>query len=445
MTAPVMNQGDDYNLSRTKYGPVRLILLSPWYFPTVVALAFAIRLCWILIFHPNPVSDFAFYFHSGESIARGHGYSHNGGSPTAYFPVGYPLFLGMLFRVAGVSVTVAQMANLFLSAATLSLVYRIARDLFKSELAGRLSLLFLAVYPDNIAYASLVGVETLYLFLLFLGVALLLPCVSVKGRVRPGRLLAAGLVFGFATLVKAQTLLLPGFLLLLFPQFSWERISIVNRLKTVAILYVALIVVLFPWVIRNHGLYKDFVFSNNDGLNLYIGNGPEANGTFVTIPWFNVGDDTWKEYEVNQIARSEAIDYIKTHPLQTLNLMPKKLIALFDSGDGVYWNIEGIGSESIWTQYVLTLVDQINATYELVVIFLFIVSLAFGCWRRLRHGKGFGWPLVGIVVIFYFIGIFLVYFGAARFHFPIIPWMTIYSAALLSSPFPEFVPSRTSA
>lgn len=432
MTNPVMKQGDDHHIIRTEHSPVHSILLSPWYLPAVLTLAFAIRLCWILIFHPNPVSDFSFYFRSAESIARGYGYTKHGGFATAYFPVGYPLFLAMLFRVFGASVTVAQTANLILSVASLWLAYWIARDLFRSELAGRLSLLFLAIYPNNIAYTSLVGVEIFHLFLLFLGVALLLPCISIKGTAHPGRLLIAGLVFGFATLIKVQTLLLPALLLLLFPQFSWEGRSLVNRLKRVAILYVALIVVLSPWVIRNYRLYNDIVLSNNDGLNLYIGNGLEANGTWVPIPWFPVGNNTLDEYKINKMARREAIDYMKTHPLQTLKLMPKKLIALFYPGDGVYWNIMGTGSEPKLARCVLRLLDQLNTIYEFLVFVFLIASLLFGCWKRLRLGKGHGWPLLGIVVILYFISIYLVYYGAARYHFPIIPWMIMYSAALLS-------------
>jgi 4-amino-4-deoxy-L-arabinose transferase-like glycosyltransferase len=165
----------------------------------------------------------------------------------------------MLFWIFGVSVSVALTANLILSLASLVLAYWIARDLFRSELAGRLSLLFLVMSPNNIAYTSLVGVEIFYLFLLFLGVSLLLPCISIKEAAHPGRLLIAGLVFGFATLVKAQTLLFPAFLLLLFLQFSWEGRSLINRLKRVAILYVALIGVRIPWIIRNYSLYNDML------------------------------------------------------------------------------------------------------------------------------------------------------------------------------------------
>jgi hypothetical protein len=67
------------------------------------------------------------------------------------------------------------------------------------------------------------------------------------------------------------------------------------------------------------------------------------------------------------------------------------------------------------------------------MIVFFIASLVFGSWKRLRHGKGIGWPLMGITVIDYFVGIYLVYYGSPRYHFPIIPWVIMYSAALLSS------------
>ena len=238
---------------------------------------------------------------------------------------------------------------------------------------------------------------------------------------------------GLRRLSKRRLFCCLPFLLLLFPQFSWEGRSLVDRLKKVAILYVALIGVLIPWVVRNYGLYKDVVLSNNDGLNLYIGNGPDANGTWVAIPWIDAGNNTLDEYKINQVARREAIDYIKTHPLHTLMLMPKKLIALFDQGDGVYWNIKGKGSELIFARYVLRLFDHFNSSYEYVVFFVLFASLLIGCWKRLRLGKGHGWPLLGIVIIFYFIGIYLIYYGAARYQFPIIPWMIMYSAALLSS------------
>ncbi len=424
---------------------IRSILLSPWYLPAIITLAFAVRLCWIVVFDPKPVSDFSFYFQCAESIARGFGYVKHGGFATAYFPVGYSLFLGTLFWVTGISIATAQTANLVLSVVSLVLVYWIARELFTSELTGRLSILLLAIYPNNIAYTPLLGVEVLHLFMLLLGVAILLPCISNSERSRTGRLVIAGLVFGLATLVKMQTLLLPAFILLLFPQFSGEQRSLSIRLKMMGILYAVMIAVLAPWIVRNYILYDDLVLSNNDGLNLYMGNGPEANGTWVAVPWFPQDNNTQEEYKLNQTARREAFGYIKDHPFRTLTLIPDKLIALLSHGDGVYWNIVGTRSKFKAGGSILRRSDQINTIYEIVLLILFIASLLFGIWKRLQRGRGHGWPLLGILVIAYFIVIYLVYYGAARYHFPISPWAMMYSAALLSVLFERVPQANRSA
>ena len=428
---------DIYKAASGEKDSVRPILSSRWFIPTVVVAGFAVRLCWILTFHPTPVSDFNFYFQSAASIASGHGYVTEGGFATAYFPIGYSLFLATLFWVFGASVIVAQMANLILSMMSLVLVYWIARDLFCSEIVGRLSLLFSAVYLNNVAYTALVGVETLYLFLLLLGVALLMTSPSRKRFARHGRLVISGLVFGFATLVKVQTLLLPVLILLLPPRLEMRLRFNVDRVKKVAILYVSLIAVLTPWVVRNYGLYHNIVLSNNSGINLYIGNGPEATGRWVGIPWFGIRNDTLDEYKVDQVAGKKAVNFMRTHPWQTLKLAPKKLFALYFHGDGVLWNIIGIPRESEMSRSLLRVLDKVNAVYEFLIFMLFVPSLIYGCWRRLRIGKGYGWPLLGSVIIFYFTGIYLVYYGMARHNFPIVLWMMMYSAALLSSLFAE--------
>ncbi len=438
-----MNQGDGHRGPGAGANAIHSILLSRWYLPTVLVVAAAMRLVWILFFQPNPVSDFAFYFRSAESIAQGFGYNAHG-TPTAYFPVGYPLFLGMCFRIFGVSVTVAEVANLICSMGSLALAYGIARQLFKSEVAGRLSLLFLAVYPNDIAYTSLVSVEVLYVFLLLLGVALVLPCIATNAPLHPGRLILAGLAFGVATLVKVQTLLLPVFLLLLIPQFSWEGKSLVNRMKKGAVLYVALILVLCPWIVRNYEIYNDIVLSNNGGTNLYIGNGPEADGTWVEPPVFDTSEGVMHDYYNDQAARREAIVYIATHPWRTLALLPKKFLALFDHGDGMYWNDIGTPNKSASRKNLLQWLSQANAIYESTIYVGVAAAFLFAVWKRLQTRSGTGWSRTGTVVILYFVAVYLAYYGARRYNFPIMPWMIMYSAAFLSSLVPDASQKKTS-
>jgi hypothetical protein len=113
----------------------------------------------------------------GYSVAADSFWPHNipprvGGtlenrSPTAYWPVGYPAFLGLLFTLFGSSLFMAQAGNVILYTGVLVFASYIGKTLFEAELVGRVTLLLLAFYPDHIAYSSLLASEVLFLFLLW--------------------------------------------------------------------------------------------------------------------------------------------------------------------------------------------------------------------------------------------------------------------------------------
>lgn len=161
--------------------------------PLCLGAAIALRLAWVALVTPQPVSDFRWYYERASELANGQGYSVTaatywpeyiippvllspamGRVPTAFWPVGYPAFLALIFTVSGPSLLAAKLANVALSAGVLLLSYRIAARLFASRLVAGGTLLLLGFYPDHIAYSSLLSTEILFLFLLLLGVALLL-------------------------------------------------------------------------------------------------------------------------------------------------------------------------------------------------------------------------------------------------------------------------------
>ena len=63
-----------------------------------VGLAAIMRLFWIFAVDTQPVSDFNWYFERAIEISRGNGYSIDG-KPTAFWPVGYPAFVGIVLFV----------------------------------------------------------------------------------------------------------------------------------------------------------------------------------------------------------------------------------------------------------------------------------------------------------------------------------------------------------
>jgi hypothetical protein len=87
--------------------------------------AFVIRLLWIVFFPVAPQSDYLWYFQRAMSIATGAGYAINGTS-TAYWPIGYPLFLGCLLRLSWINTAFPLLINVLLSTYTIYFLYRIA-------------------------------------------------------------------------------------------------------------------------------------------------------------------------------------------------------------------------------------------------------------------------------------------------------------------------------
>jgi hypothetical protein len=91
-----------------------LALANPYFVPVCFITYLSLRLGLILAVPIDQYSDNLWYYNRGISIGSGQGYSE-GGVPTAYWPPGWPRFLGPLFWLFGPSALVGQIANLTLS------------------------------------------------------------------------------------------------------------------------------------------------------------------------------------------------------------------------------------------------------------------------------------------------------------------------------------------
>ncbi len=206
----------------------------------------------------QPISDFSWYHLRGVDLANALGYVE-AGEPTAYWPVGYPAFLGMLYSIFGQSVSVAKLANILLYMGVIFLCYRLTRSLFRSEIVGRISILIIAFYPNHIAYSSLLSCEILCLFLLLPGTFFL---VSMDRGVFDFAI--SGMIFGLACWVKAQTLPLAGVVLVSYYGYSRKK-SPGKMLRNLLRVYGVIVLVISPWIARNYLVFGQFVYISNNG------------------------------------------------------------------------------------------------------------------------------------------------------------------------------------
>lgn len=253
-----------------------------WLVLAAVLVGLALRVVWGLSVarEPSGLVDSTRYLATARQIAAGHGLVEPlSGYPTAYYPPGYPLFLGAVAWLSRPFTDDLPRAIVLVQAVLGALscglgavfVRRIA-----GAAAGVAAAFGLALYPNLIFHSGTILGETLYiaLFLAFLVALTTGGLGQVKGRV----VLGAGVVLGLAVLVRPISLAIVP-----VATVAWLVAGLGRRraLAATGILVAGVALCVVPWTVRNAIRLHEFVpISTNTGDNLCIGHGPEANGAF---------------------------------------------------------------------------------------------------------------------------------------------------------------------
>jgi len=378
----------------------------------------------LLLIEVTPTSDFGWYYARAQDIAAGRGFVEDG-VLTAFWPVGWPGFLGGLLSLFGPHVLVGQVANLVLSTTVIGLTGTIGMRLFAGSAAWRVAALIIAVLPNQIAYVPLLSVEIFFEFLLLLGFLLLMSPSAVAA-------LAAGLVFGVAALTKSQAVLLPvvlGLPLLLLPaawQADWRRLR--RWIRTMVLAGVGMLVVMLPWTARNYAVFHTLIpVSTNGGYTLLTGNNSSARGGYT--PDDPLVEDLSKnprdQIEMDRMAKQRAWQWIGQNPGRFVKLIPAKIWFLW-SGDGeAEWLYQSGYSQYDTYTLLFRAVRVLNQVLYVVLLALAAASLPpMLRQRRSLPARCFsGWAAIG-----YFTAVSVVFSGQSRFHFTLMPFIALYAA-----------------
>lgn len=427
----------------------------------VLLCALVIRLMWVLFVDSIPVSDSQWYFERALAIARGEGYSVNG-RHTAFWPVGYPGYLGILFKLLGPSLLIAKVSNVILGIAGIFISYLICKKIFSSEIVARIAVVLIAIHPNALAYTSLLLSEQTH-FTIFAAAVLI--HLSIRDGAKWGvvLMLLAGVLYGVGTLIKPQTLFFP--VIVEVAVFLWERNwkSLKGSFIVLLVLITMQILTLLPWSLRNYAVFGKFVLvSNNGGVNLVIGNNPKARGNYSGIDYYNRNIQTGSELEDDENAEKFAIHYVLTHPWETLKILPRKFFYLYyEDSDGFRWNEKGMVRDAEMKGYdfkqdafyeeflrnplrrlkVVFTSDPLKAFFVLCILvsclYYYPMMLIFISFILLQFIKDKGRMLllsrqnVAFFIIVGFTGLYMPFFGISRFHFAMMPFVAMFAASFI--------------
>lgn len=404
---------------------VGIPVASSSYRPMLIgALVFLLisRLAIIYAFDVAPTSDMEWYFGRAQEFLRTGRYAENGIS-TAYWPVGYPVFLASVMGVFGNKVLVGQLANLALSAGCLLVLHRFCMDRFGGSKVADVAVVLLAVYPNHMGYSVGLYSEPLYTLLLLVLVAYTKPDSSLQ------RFALMGFVVGVATLVKAQMLLLGPILLFMLALRNWSRPALFLAANRALIASLFMVVTILPWTWRNQVVMGAPVpVSTNGGMSLLAGNNPsmtsqldrsfnDRDPLFQTVQ-FSVAD----QVAADQRAKAAAWEWIAENPGKFIVLMPKKVFRL--------WIPDGESEWSFQAGYAQYEDHKIGFRTVRVVNQLFYWVLLAGCAYGLIRYLNFKDPstLVVPLIMVFFTALSMVFSGQSRYHAPLMPFVIAYAA-----------------
>jgi 4-amino-4-deoxy-L-arabinose transferase-like glycosyltransferase len=401
----------------------------------IVLVATTLRLAWVLYAarEPRGFHDPTLYEVFAARIADGHGYTAANGEATTYYPVGYIGALGAVVRLVGltpipenVSMT-AAVFNLVLGVGTVVLTFEVGRRLFDNR-TGLIAAAVMALWPNLVFHTAVILTETLFIFLVMAAVLVLVALPASTERIGWRRLAVFGVILALSVLVRPISLmLLPVLLVVLVVASAGWRLSI----GYVLIATLAMVLVLTPWTIRNVYETDSFVaISTNLGDNLCMSRHAGATGAFQSGSACTVRARGLKtpeyEVEVNNTNIRRAVRFVKSHPLSEAKLVfLRGYHTVKNDHDGLLAS-ESYGANpfipSVWRRVL-----------EIVADAYFFVTLVLGLLAVPAFlGRHRPWRLFFLLAGAALAVQPLIFFGDPRFHVPVLPFVAVLAAVLLT-------------
>lgn len=264
----------------------------------------------------SPISffpDSTSYIHLSKIIFSGVYFEDNQAMP------GYPIFLFLSDKIFSNYFILDILVSSFLVLIAGKLYYKI----FKDELGAKICVLFFAIYPFNILYASLLLSENSYIFFNIVGFTFLYSNRNVLGS-----------LFIVISILIRPTLDLLNIIIIMGVSYFVFKDHYKITIKKIIIFIGLYCVILSPWWIYNYERFGQFVkLTPGFGLVIYSGNNElnkTGGGNYREDFNFDIIAGEKDPLKKNKIMRDAAINFIIENPIRFIELSIKRFIRFFN-------------------------------------------------------------------------------------------------------------------
>ncbi len=395
-----------------------------WLAIAIFALATVLRLFYLteirkMPFFDHPIMDASYHDTWARRVAQG---EIIGDEPFFRAPL-YPYFLGLTYKISNGSYLLPRLVQFMLGGATSVLVFLLAYK-YSGKVGGIFAGVACATYPVLIYYDGELLTESLFTFLSTSSIYLLDKAIKAK----PKLVFISGLLLGLAMITRPTIGIFLPFALLGVILFCHRK-----ALSSILLL-VGISIPITPVTLHNYLVSGEFIpIVWQAGLNLYLGNNPDANGWSATsselrkdwwggykdmieIPKMELGRKP-KYAEVSSYWTKRAIAYVRSQPGKWMKLTLKKV--------SLFWGRLEFPNNQDYNFMRM----KSNVLRNPVFNFATIAPLALlGLFLGIRNRDLY---FVNAFVITFFLGT-IAFFVCARYRIPVVPSLCILAGYVLS-------------
>jgi 4-amino-4-deoxy-L-arabinose transferase-like glycosyltransferase len=382
----------------------------------VLLLAVVARAVWAIAVPVRPTSDCHAYDFFARSLAAGGTFGWAEGEPTAYWSVGPAFVYSLFYRVFGISYAPIVVFQVILSVASVALAMALCERWFGRR-ASLLCGLFLALWPSQVQFVTVLAAEALFSF------ALLWICRVWYAQEAPSaaRVASCGLLVGLANHLRPTNLFLP----LVFATADLVGGAGVRKAsRTLLVMLPIVVLVSTPWSLRNAEAFGQFCgLTCNAGINLWQGNNPESEGWYQPAPQRPefAGRNS---AEISSALGREAMAYIRAEPIAFVLRSVAKLFRQHAKETiGVVWNAEGLAERFPAGTY-----DALR--FQSAAYWLLMIALASAGLILLLRERGLRHFVVSppVTIWGYFAAVHAVVVIQDRYSFQSVPFIAMIAA-----------------
>lgn len=309
----------------------------------IIFVGLLVTLAYAFYFQVRVAVDAKAYDSIAWSLVQGTGYTETT-SPIINSSIGrsgpgYEFFLAFWYFLFGHRLWVIWIVQSLMHAGSAFLIYLIIKKLLvdsRKELFASLGAGFYIFFIDLLEFPAMILTETLYMFLIILGVYI---SINLWERATFKRTAGVALLFTLAILIRPQAALL---LVIIFGFLIWKRLY-----RHVLVLILVSVVLMTPWTVRNYLMFHKFIPAGVQlGYNLWVGNSPNAKnvGEMVATEEIDQYTEKYGYFAANDHGIQEVENLALHQPLTFLGLQLTKTSIYFSAArpEAFWFHLQGL-------------------------------------------------------------------------------------------------------